>query len=445
MTRKDVTIVAAVVASLGLLCLIGGLIIYLSPSHHDDTQTYGSVGKYTLIKKLDLNLPEYAKYLAQDSQSRTKVIIKRGGYVAREMSILKTLEHPNICRFIEGSVEERFIAFEAVSGHFLNQLLTRGHPTDDGIRQLLFDTVSALVYLHSQKLAHSDLDVSKILVSDAGHVKLFGFEYTTSENFDIKSQNDIYSVGTILVCCFGYCPGRLYTKYTPSALLLMGAIKDPMLKSFFDAIFAKGVTADSLLQHEYFANMTKGCRKDLGSFVLGSTGFRNEFSLMSLLPSNEKPLFEFEDLITVTETQESRRYLGFNLPNGVGAEALLVGDTIHTLVKKGALVLYSRTRNDVLNFASRTGSPFRDIRVQQKDLSPYQKDRCVAGGVVAFLLPLVDYQSKFASDAVVCTQRIIKCINDPNQSVCMQNLKGEMEKEQQLEFHIFKIIQSAAN
>lgn len=434
MTRKDMSIVAAVAASLGFLCLVGSLIYYLYRKRHG----YGSVGKYRLFKKLDLNPPKYAKYLAWDLKSETEVIIKRGKCIAQELSILKDLEHPNICRLIEGSVEERFIALEAVHGQFLDQLLTRGHPTDDGIRQLLFDILSALAYLHSHNLAHRNLNASTILVSDAGNVKLFDFEYATPEQFDLQSEYDIYSVGAILLCCFGYFLPKIYSPYYSSAELIMQGIKDPIIKTFFEAIFDPEATAASLLLHAYFAGMKKECKNDLRSFILGPIEFRKEFSLQSVPPSNAKPLFKFEDLINVSKDQEPTTYLEFNFPNGVGAEALLVDSTLHILVKNGALVLHSSYITGDLEFL-RAGSYFPDLCVRQMNGSGYNDYPCRADMMLVFLLPLSIDHDKPTIDVARCIKKIITCIKSGDQESCLQRLKDGLEKDKTLEFHMAKI------
>ncbi len=96
----------------------------------------------------------------------------------RERRILARLDHPNLARFIDGSVApdgRPWFALEFVRGEPLTRWCD-AHKLDLRARLRRFlDVCAAVQYAHAQLVVHRDLKPGNILVDDAGHVRLLDF------------------------------------------------------------------------------------------------------------------------------------------------------------------------------------------------------------------------------------------------------------------------------
>lgn len=102
--------------------------------------------------------------------------------MARERSILATLEHPNIARLYDAGITadgQPFLALEYVDGRPLDE--HAGVPGTDGALDLrarleLFVQVGqAVAYAHERQVIHRDLKPANIFVTGAGEVRLLDF------------------------------------------------------------------------------------------------------------------------------------------------------------------------------------------------------------------------------------------------------------------------------
>jgi len=108
--------------------------------------------------------------------------------VLREISLLKQLgksNHPNIVRLldichgqrIDGREMNLFLVFEHVDQD-LNQYIERCPPpglAPERIKDVMWQILSGVDFLHSHRIVHRDLKPQNILVSREGHVKLADF------------------------------------------------------------------------------------------------------------------------------------------------------------------------------------------------------------------------------------------------------------------------------
>lgn len=95
----------------------------------------------------------------------------------REREILARLRHPNVCRIIDGGVQDGlfYIAMELIEGDRIDDHCRARHLTARE-KLILFSRVLAGVeYFHREEIAHRDLKPSNILVTGSGQVKILDF------------------------------------------------------------------------------------------------------------------------------------------------------------------------------------------------------------------------------------------------------------------------------
>jgi calcium-dependent protein kinase len=106
--------------------------------------------------------------------------------IFNEISIMKSLDHPNIVRIYEYFQDEKyiFIVMELVQGgELFEQILEVHHFTEALAAKILFQLLSAVNYLHKHKIVHRDLKPENILF-DGHTIKLIDFG--TSRTFNPK-------------------------------------------------------------------------------------------------------------------------------------------------------------------------------------------------------------------------------------------------------------------
>lgn len=144
--------------------------------------------------------------------------------VTREISIMKSLSHPNIVKFFDSfqSNAEIYIVMEYCRGKNLYDFVIERERLQETESSIIFaQIVNAVNYLHSNNLIHRDLKLSNIIIEDNMHIKLIDFglcdfydknkplttfcgspsynppESYTREPFDGKKA-DMWSLGVIL-------------------------------------------------------------------------------------------------------------------------------------------------------------------------------------------------------------------------------------------------------
>lgn len=95
----------------------------------------------------------------------------------REARAVAALNHPNIVTLF--SVEEaggrHFITMELVQGRALSQVIPAGGLSLDEFFTVALDLANVLATVHEQGIAHGALASSKVLLADAGAIKVTGF------------------------------------------------------------------------------------------------------------------------------------------------------------------------------------------------------------------------------------------------------------------------------
>lgn len=96
-----------------------------------------------------------------------------------EISLLRTLDHPNIVRYLGSRILQHGIIViftEWVAGGSIRTILDRFGPLNPTVvRRYVSEALDGLVYLHANNIAHRDIKGANILITDSGTVKLADF------------------------------------------------------------------------------------------------------------------------------------------------------------------------------------------------------------------------------------------------------------------------------
>ncbi|KCZ76030.1 CMGC/CDK protein kinase, partial [Anncaliia algerae PRA109] len=120
-------------------------------------------------------------YLAEDTIEKRLVALKKiqierdtgiPATTLREISILKSLDHPNILRYIDTLLDENecIIIFEYVEYTLLGYLQLYKNNVN-----LIEQLLEGILYIHQNKIMHRDLKPENILVTSLGVLKIADF------------------------------------------------------------------------------------------------------------------------------------------------------------------------------------------------------------------------------------------------------------------------------
>lgn len=96
----------------------------------------------------------------------------------QERQILAQLEHPNICRLIDGGTADDgypYIVMELVEGLPLTEFVSANLCSKTQSLGLIRQVCAALAHAHGRLILHRDLKPSNVMVTDAGQVRLIDF------------------------------------------------------------------------------------------------------------------------------------------------------------------------------------------------------------------------------------------------------------------------------
>lgn len=139
-----------------------------------------------------------AKQLSDGNLVALKVISKRGrsnkelkGF-RRECEIQRNLHHPNIIQMLDSfETENEIVVITEFAHKELTAVLGKvGFLPEDQVQQIVWDLVSALFYLHSNRVLHRDLKPQNILLDIKNHAKLcdFGFARNMSRGTHVLTS-----------------------------------------------------------------------------------------------------------------------------------------------------------------------------------------------------------------------------------------------------------------
>ncbi|XP_053550788.1 serine/threonine-protein kinase 36 [Bombina bombina] len=104
----------------------------------------------------------------------------------REIQIMRDLKHPNIVRMLDSCETERevVVVTEYAEGELFQILEDDGNLSEELVRDISAQLVSALYYLHSHRILHRDMKPQNILLGKDGTVKLCDFGFARELSLD---------------------------------------------------------------------------------------------------------------------------------------------------------------------------------------------------------------------------------------------------------------------
>jgi hypothetical protein len=137
----------------------------------------GSFGSVWLAHPTRSQLPVAVKAIPRSSMGDTALFL-------REVSILRQLSHPFVCKFFEVAEDPDFhyVIQEYASGRSLGEhISSKGPLTEPQARHYFTQLVCALEYLHTtRRVVHRDIKSDNILLDDHDNVKLVDFGLSRS-------------------------------------------------------------------------------------------------------------------------------------------------------------------------------------------------------------------------------------------------------------------------
>ena len=281
--------------------------------HVDDYLLIKSIGKGNFGEVFLTQKQGYPQYYATKKMERRKCevppLLNR---LINEIRILTSVKHPNIVKYIDLKKTKNhwYLITEFISGGSLTDILhkymamyQRPFP-EDVVQHLMRQIVSAVQYLHFNKIIHRDLKLDNILVNFASdydkqtlnlkncQVKIIDFGFATILNSDktntvlgtppnmdpkileqittgiptngYTEKVDIWSLGTLCYeMIMGYSPFRatnmqeLYQKVKKGNYILPSNLSEEIV-SFINSMLQQDdeerADADELMNHKFLVN-----------------------------------------------------------------------------------------------------------------------------------------------------------------------------------------------
>ena len=246
--------------------------------------------KYELLPDVLAEGAHSSVWLARDKAGKVVVIKRLPTHMVDEVSILRQLDHPNICRLIEDFPPSNddphhiCIAIEYCAGGELFDRIAASASLDDAqCRRILRQLASALNYCHSKGVVHGDVKPENVMCMDfqdyADTVKLIDFglarrrgdglkRFFTTEAYaapEVLSgeaavgelpASDMWSLGVVLyVMLFGRLPTTSHTGELKIPRELPTRLED-ILTGLLTVELKSRLTACNLLAHPWMQEST---------------------------------------------------------------------------------------------------------------------------------------------------------------------------------------------
>jgi serine/threonine protein kinase len=211
---------------------------------------------FDLVKKIPVFIKRLTPH-AQRSQGPTK------DYFSREIRILRTLNHPNLCSMLQAGMENGrpYLVCSYVFGITLREFLIQEFPRPNESLFIIRQIALALSYLHTKQIIHNDLKPENIIITPSLEAILIDFSIAErlgghqdlkinqlvgtllymsperqSQSSPTSTASDLYSFAII---CYELITGRLS----------QGTIQLSSLPKPLQTVFAKSLQSDPKMRY----------------------------------------------------------------------------------------------------------------------------------------------------------------------------------------------------
>jgi eukaryotic-like serine/threonine-protein kinase len=147
------------------------------------------LGPYQLVRQIGIGgMGEVYRAFRADDQYRKEVAIKLvragqgSGFILErfknERQILASLEHPNICRLLDGGTTPEglpYFVMELIEGEPIDKYCAEHKSSVEHRLELFLQVCSAVQFAHQRLIVHRDIKPANILVTKEGQPKLLDF------------------------------------------------------------------------------------------------------------------------------------------------------------------------------------------------------------------------------------------------------------------------------
>ncbi|KAJ6961264.1 serine/threonine-protein kinase GRIK1-like isoform X2 [Populus alba x Populus x berolinensis] len=144
----------------------------------------GSYGRVVLYRNSNDGIPYAIKVVCKSRLRKLRVTQSETAMtdVLREVSILKTLEHPNIINLVEVIDDQKsdymYMVLEYVESSCMSNISEmKGQIDETTARRYFKDVIAGLIYLHHHNIVHGDIKPENLLVTTSGRVKIVDFSF----------------------------------------------------------------------------------------------------------------------------------------------------------------------------------------------------------------------------------------------------------------------------
>lgn len=145
------------------------------------------IGRYRILRPIGKGGMGEVYLAARITDYRAEVAVKvarrDSGHATlrfqRERQILATLDHPHICRLLDGGSlatdDRQYLVMEYVKGHLLHEYCDRKELGYEERVSLLIQLCQAVEAFHQKNVIHRDLSPNNVMATDEGGVKVMDF------------------------------------------------------------------------------------------------------------------------------------------------------------------------------------------------------------------------------------------------------------------------------
>ena len=144
--------------------------------HYEIVEKLGSGGMGVVCKAFDRRLQTFValKFVSTDLSGDRELKLR----FAQEAKAIASLDHPNVCTFLEVAESEDgqlYIAMPYYEGETIRQMVERGPLPTPRVRDYGVQICAGLAHAHAAGVVHRDIKPANLVVTPEGRVKILDF------------------------------------------------------------------------------------------------------------------------------------------------------------------------------------------------------------------------------------------------------------------------------